>query len=144
MPFISASLKDAHEDKPVPEGNYDLTIKTRTLKKSRSGKDMILCIIGVDEHPDAAPIYHNIMLEGDPEWQHLRLRDLRRFLEVFNIPYDDNGFNDDDLEGAQGNCLVKLGTDDKENEVNQLALPKFKDEPKEEEAPRRKAAGRRR
>lgn len=154
MPFINANIKDAQEDKVVPEGNYDLVITSVQEKDSKNGEPMLACLIKIEgeEGQSAKPIFHYIMLPSDkgaePDAKYpntRRLRDMRRFLEVFEVPWDESGFDTDDLQGARGNCLVKISPAEGDyEESNQIALPKFKDEPQEQPARKAAAGGSRR
>jgi|SRR5712664_132990 len=145
MPFISAPVADAREDELVPEAQYDLTIESADEQDSKKGKPQIMCMITVDNPPSTvsspAPIFHYISLphpDDEPKASRFKLRMIRRFLEVFNIPFEDNGFDSDDLQGAKGSCLVaqqEIMRDEKPTGEysHTLRLPKFANEPAEEE-----------
>jgi hypothetical protein len=148
MPFIKVALKDAKEDVVVPEGPYDLRIISASQEESKKGNAMIVCGIAIEsqDHPNSALLRHYIMLPGEDvdeddkdavRMEGMRLRDMRRFLDVFGIKFEAEGFDTDDLEGSNGNCMVvqramrnEDGTDGEM--VNALRLPKFKDEVEEE------------
>ncbi len=151
MPFIEQALADAKEDVTVPEAEYDLEIistETKVSKKAAAaGKttdNMVACVIAIrsDDYPNAAMIFHHIMLVTDPnyEWNHLWLRDQKRFLVVFSVPFEGNGFDTDDLQGCTGRCLVGVEKNERGEDVNVLRLPRVKDEEEEAEAPRKGAA----
>lgn len=154
MPFIQQAIADAKEDVVVPEGEYDLEILSAELEVSKNAAkqgvtepNMIHCVIAVrsDEYPTARPIGHWLMFatEND-EWAGMRLRDQKRFLECFSIPYEGNGFDTDDFVGSKGRCLVTNETSDKGEPFNSLRLPRFKDEEDEDrpaQAGRGRAAG---
>jgi CYTH domain-containing protein len=85
-----------------------------------------------------------MMLVKDPdfEYNHLWLRDQKRFLVLFNIPYEGTGFDVDDFAGATAKqVLLKVDTNDRGEEQNVLVLPKIETE-EADEAPAKRAAGR--
>lgn len=143
MPFIEQALADAKEDIPVPEGEYDLEIIQATPKQSKkyaesgkSGDNMVSVAIAIrsEEYPNAATVFHNIMLVTDPayEYNHLWLRDQKRFLTLFNIPHEGNGFDVDDFVGATARSLLKVDQNDRGDDINVLALPRVKEEEHEQ------------
>jgi hypothetical protein len=143
MPFIQQALADAKEDVPVPEGEYELEIIQATAKQSKkyaesgkAGDNMISVAIAIrsDEYPSAATVFHNIMLVTDPayEYNHLWLRDQKRFLTLFAIPHEGNGFDVDDFQGATARCLLKVDQNDRGDDINVLALPRVKEEEHEQ------------
>src|SRR5882672_6517015 len=122
MSFIKAAIADAKESTVVAEGEYSLTVKTASQKKSKAGNEMIACMIVFDDEPNAAPIFEHLVLPSGGEWDHLHLLHIRRFLTVFGIPFEENGFDDEDIEGATGKCLV--GQEEGEQGLrNVLKLP---------------------
>lgn len=152
MPFIMAAVADAQEDKPLPEGEYELTIKSAEPKTSKKGKNMIqvLLVTTDPEYRNASPINHYIMLpEKDDEYRDMHLRNMKRFLVAFGVAFEDNGFDTDDLIGQTATVGVGLqAMKDRDTgeatgqEMNTLKLPRVKDE--EEAQPSRKKAGSRR
>ena len=139
MPFIEQAVADAKEDMVVPEAEYDLEILSAELKTSKraiergmTASNMVSCAIAIrsEDYPNAATVFHHLMLVTDPdyEYNHLWLRDQKRFLVCFGIPFEANGFDVDDFQGATGRCLLKVGKNDRDEDVNVLALPKVKEE----------------
>jgi hypothetical protein len=139
MPFIEQAIADAKEDLCVPEGAYDLEIIAAELKTSRKAAEkgeednMIQVMIRIDseEYPNASTLFHHLMLVKDPdyEYNHLWLRDQKRFLVLFGIPYEGTGFDLDDFQGATAKqVLLKVDTNDRDEEQNVLVLPKIKEE----------------
>ena len=140
MPFINATLGDAQEAAAVPEGNYHLRImkKEDTKTAGKNGKavrDMTKVFIRIEDpnYPNASMITHYLVypLAGDdPETKNLMNLNVRRFLAVFEVPWEANGFNTDDLMGAEGDCLltqemVEPSDGGAEYPVNRLALPRL-------------------
>ena len=128
MPFIEAALDEGTEDEVCSEGRYDLIIRSAEQKVSKAGNQMITCIIDI-EGEDYASIFHHLVFPDeatkaeDPNKHKLMLRGINRFLEVFNIDHTEKGFNDEDLQGATGNCLVKIESYEG-NEQAKLSLPR--------------------
>src|SRR6185437_1130137 len=168
MPFINAAMNEAVEAEVVPEGEYHIRNHEAEMATSKKGSQMIkvLSVIESPDYPNAAPIMTYLALPGDddePKSAAFKLLQLRRFCECFEIPFEENGFDTDDIAGSEGDCLVKQetfqpllpdGSPDTSKEPftsNKLALPRLRTEPEEEEeekpAPKKapaKAAGRRR
>ena len=151
MPFIEQAIADAKEDVCVPEGAYDLSIISAELKTSKKAAErgeednMIQVMIKIesDEYPNAATVFHHLMLVKDPdfEYNHLWLRDQKRFLVLFGIPHEGTGFDLDDFAGATARqVLLKVDTNDRDEEQNVLVLPKIADEP--DDTGSKKPAGR--
>lgn len=157
MPFIEQAMDQAHEQDLVPEAEYDLRITQHEVKENSKGTgDNIMCVIEIENPPEGvahpAPIFHYITLvnpSDDAKSKDFKLRMMRRFLEVFSIPFEANGFNDDDLDGATGRCLVtqqEIKRDDKPSGeyTHALRLPKFSNEPEEAEVEQGRGSRRRR
>jgi hypothetical protein len=114
MPFIEQAVSDAVEDELVPEGEYELRIVAHETKENKAGTgELIQVQIEITDPPEGikspAPIFHYLSLVGpndEPKSKSFKLRMQRRFLECFSIPFEGNGFNDDDFDGATGRCLV--------------------------------------
>lgn len=146
MPFIKADMGDAREDELCPEAEYDLSIITAETRKSKnSGKPMIACMIRIDNPPEdislPAPIFHYITLPvgedaaaelgiepDDKETYQRKLRDMRRFLVAFNIPFSSEGFDDETLIGAQGSAMVAQREGQSGEMEHNLRLPRATDE----------------
>lgn len=129
MSFVSVNVEEVKEPAPVEEGNYDLVCSNAEEKESKSsGKPMIACTIEIMEHPDAPTIFMFLPLpaEGDePKARNFKLLQLKRFLTAFDIPFDSDGFNVEDFNGATATqCRVKLSEPDDEGRVrNEVVLP---------------------
>lgn len=148
MGFINMDLGGAVEPKPVPGGTkYDLVItEQEPHHNDKSGKDSIKVTIGIVGHEDAPNIRQFLSLPHQTDTdttRNFKLLMIKRFLSAFNIPYEDNGFNPEDLPGAKG--FIELGlstTDDGKYTQNELVLPKLKDGSEEAgNAPRNKKTG---
>ena len=144
MPFIEQAIADAKEDVCVPEGAYDLSIISAETKLSKKAAErgeetdnMIQVMIKVDsdEYPNAATLFHHIMLVTDPEYEynHMWLRDQKRFLVLFGIPHEGTGYDLDDFAGATAKqVLLKVDQNDRGEDQNTMVLPKFDTEAEEE------------
>lgn len=154
MAFIKVALSDAKESEAVPEGEYDLRIVKSEDKDSKAGNAMTVVMIQIisEEYPNASPMNHFITYpsEGGSEGGNsMKLRDIARFLQVFKIPHTEDGFDTDDLQGAEGTCYVvqEEGKDknDKPNGMifNRLNLPRLAEE-ESKPAPKSRASSSRR
>ena len=142
MPFVELDLEKDYEDKPVPEGVYPLRIIKADDKESKKGNAMTQLFIGIesDEYPDASPFNHFLVYpnkDTEPDTRRLFMQNITRTLAVFGVKYDANGFDSDDLVGAEGESLVELkpagSTDDGKDfpEQNALRAPRLRKEGKE-------------
>lgn len=137
MPLIEANFDQDYEDKPVPEGRYDLRIEQATDQRSKKGADQVMCMIRIDGEEGAAPIFHyltmpvgrkqaeNRGIEPDDDNQtRNKMRFVTRFLHLFGIPYDKKGFNTEDLAGATAKeVALTLEVSDDQTERNVIKLP---------------------
>lgn len=133
MAFINVKLGDAQEQKPVPDGAYDLRIVKFEDKKSKKGNEMTVATIKVDDsrYPNAELINHYLVYPDantKPETAQLFLRNNARFLQAFGVPYDDTGFNSDDLLGATASQVLLIQEEGDDGVPrNKLQLPRMKD-----------------
>lgn len=150
MPFVEQAIADAKEGHLCSEGKHDLRCIKAELKKSKDGsRDIVQCTIIVeDEDENCIPITHVLVLtKPDDEYANLHLVGQKRFFEAFKIPYEDNGFNPDDIASttATGIMVRHAPNDaDPENPFTRLDLPRLPDEGDEGETTNKKAKPRRR
>lgn len=148
MPFIEVPVGDAKEPETVPEAIYELRIEGATEKRNKDNtRDLLVANIAVMNPPDGitpSMIFHQIALpneDDEPKSRDFMLLLLRRFLAVFDVPYESSGFNTDDLPGSSGKCPVGLeavvrdGVETGEKR-NVLRLPPLKSE---KQAPKKAA-----
>src|SRR5262245_407603 len=132
MPFIKIPLDDAAEQEVVPEGDYELQIVKAEDGESKKGNQMTTVYIRILDAkvPNPAILRHWLTypdMETPADQRNLRLVDIKRFLTVFNIPMNEEGFDSDDLIGATGRCFVYQETsEENEDQVfNRLRLPRL-------------------
>lgn len=136
MSFIQfgESFSTVQEKRPVPASNYDLVIESAEQHISKeSGKPSLKVVFEIVGNPDAPKItsYYGLPHEEDePEKIGNKMRQIKRLLETFNIPYEDTGFNIEDFFGASANCLLGLtdpADDQNGNVYNRIILPRLPD-----------------
>lgn len=128
MSFISVDLgDDIQEDKPVDEDNYTLTINTAEETESkRSGAAMIVITHSIDGHPDAALVYHNMVLpkeDDDEKVRRFKLLNIKRYLALVGIEFDPNGFDADELVGMSFDAYL---TKDEIEQEDPNAAPRYR------------------
>ena len=133
MAFINQNLGDAREAEAVPEGRYELRVVKVTERESAKGNKMYQCMLRIEDSDvkNPAPFNHFIMIAGDQtpvETGELFALNNARFFQTFNIPYEDDGFDDEDLMGASGTCDVQQELDDNNIPRNSLRLPRLNSE----------------
>jgi len=129
MSFIdTAALKDVKEPEAVDEGTYSLTIVNAEEKEAKSsGAPMISVAIGIDDHPDAAAVYVNLVMprEGDDaKTVQFKNLNMKRFLELSGADYMD-GFEVEDLFGLNFEGFL---TKEEVEQEDPDAPPKFRNE----------------
>lgn len=137
MPFVDVKgLTEVQEADLVPEGVYQLRIfKAEDKEPAGDKRGMTAVSIEVLNPPNgtARPIFHNVLWlkDGDPDkTKNFILLQNRRFLELFEIPFEESGFNSDDFVGQTAECrVVKASYQDSEGKTqfkNELDLPELK------------------
>lgn len=128
MSFISETLDDVREAQAAPEAEYDLRIAKATKKKSKKGNDMMEVMIVIEDRDvDAPPIFMYLLgWDRDTADEEVirRKREIKRFCSVFDVPHD---FDEEDLLGQTGSCLVIQEEDDSGEVRNRLKLPRIKE-----------------
>ena len=115
MAFIEVKgLGDDYEDRPVPEDTYTLRIRQIKEQTAKDGvSDQIVVIIEIDsaEFPDAASIFHYLTFPSGEDSDDVRRTKMRmnaRFLKLFDVPFEKNGLNSEDMVGCEADdVLVK-------------------------------------
>lgn len=136
MTFIPANFDDAREPQPAPNGKYRLQIVScevgKTSAQSKNpGTPQYIVGLGFMEEEDVPNCRHYITLpaEGDePKSFKFKLLLLKRFLHLFNVPYDRDGIDVEqlsmDMVGADAMVEVKLGEpNEKGNVYNNIVVP---------------------
>ena len=107
MGLIEMPLGDAREPETVSDGRYDLRIEAQEEKENpNTGKKSIQVIIKIENPPagvEPMEIMHFIALprpDDTPQGRKFKLLQTARFLHLFDIPYNEGGFDPDDLPGS--------------------------------------------
>jgi hypothetical protein len=121
--FESGAFDDDFEDKLVPEGEYNLRIvDAKEAVSAASGNPMNSYIIRNDDEPDGmAMYYHAVAAPEDHQWYRLIMQNNARFAQIFDI--DLSGQVEDHV-GATATTGVKIGTNNRNEEINELVLPR--------------------
>lgn len=132
MSFIDLPINDLdeiQEDKPVPEGEYNLVISDAKEKQNEAGElKGILVICEIQGMDGAANVLHNISLPlpGDDESKvKNKLLFLKRFVQKFNIPLKNGQLNIQEFLGKT--AKVMLVQEDYQGTIsNKMKLPASK------------------
>jgi hypothetical protein len=126
MSLLDANLEDDLESKPVPEGEYNLTIVKAEDVISKAGNPGCNFMVSIDvEEGEATPIFYWMNLPYDGcEYNAGFTRDVKRFLILFGIPHEANGFEVEDAVGATATCFLKTEHSDQYGEQNVIVLPR--------------------
>ncbi len=129
MSFINVAIEEAVEKQALPEGSYDLVVTdVEPYHNDNSGKDSVRCSIGFVEHPEAKNIMHFIALpheSDDADKVNNKLLSLKKFLERFNVPFEGNGFNVEDIAGATARMFVAVEVDEEYGPQNNITYKKI-------------------
>lgn len=136
MSIIQQAVASAEETQVVPEAEYELEVLSgEYVEKSKSsGNPMVVALIKVTNPPDGITpdlIRHYISLvnqDDDEDQKAQKLRQQRRFLECFGIPFTDEGYDTEDFSSATGMAFVKLNEGDDGVVRNVVVPPKFEGE----------------
>lgn len=129
MSFLQVEgLGDDYEDEAVPEGSYNLRIvDTREGRNKADTCDQLTVLISVDddEFPNSKTIFHYLTFPGEADDDNVRrnkMRNVTRFLKLFDVPYEKNGINSEDMVGNTADCV--LTQEEYEGNIsNRLRLP---------------------
>jgi hypothetical protein len=126
-PYIDMGLSSAEPREALPEGTYLVKIEDAVEKPSKDEQKQQVNIqvrLSVPDHPNAKPIWHylpGISPQDDEEKANTKRLMVCAFLDAFNIPYDD-GFETEDLMGAEATLNLGLEQRDNGEVVNNLRL----------------------
>lgn len=135
MAFIKVAL-DAQEPDVAADGEYDLRIvkceEKKTGEKSKIPGEPYVSVMIVIEEPgvEYLPIWHTLMIptkktaeDNVPRYK----LGIQRFLAIFNIAGDADGFDTDDFPGSTGRCALVQKEGDDGQPRNELRLPRLSD-----------------
>ena len=111
---LGVNLDDIKEPEPVQAGEYKLQIISATAKKSKAGKDMISLMLEFLDEPNAAPVFHNLIMSPNEKADHLRLLDIKNFCQAFDVDYS-RDIDSDALTGLSGWAFVEVEEPSEQN-----------------------------
>ena len=137
MSFIDfgKNFSDVQEKKAVVPGVYHLTVESVADHQSKeTGKPSIKVQLKIEGHDDAPLVTEFLSLpttDDEPEKVLNKMIRIKRFLVAFNVPHEDNGFNQEDMFGCSADIELTQ-TDPEESDTNEVynrcKLPKLPDE----------------
>lgn len=132
MSFIElpiTDMDDIQEDKPVPEGEYNLVISDAKEKQAEDGTlKGILVICEIQGMEGASNVLHNISLPlpGDePTKVENKLKFIKRFIQLFKIPVKGNQLNIQEFLGKTAKAMLTQ-EEYNGNISNKIKLPNAK------------------
>jgi len=131
MPFITADLGQDYEQEAVPEGRYDLRIIDALDKRNKKDTaDLTEVRIKIEdpEYPRALTVWHYVNYIGEvdsDDARRMKMMMLTRFLVLFGVKYEKDGFNSDDLLGCTASqvLLKKERLDGRDADSNTMVMP---------------------
>ena len=133
--LIPVDVGAAIEQKPVPNGTYDLQITDCVDGKSQKGKPQLAMSIAIEGHEDAPNVRHWVSFPADgddADTVKFKTLLLKRFLTLFKQPIP-NAIDTEKLAmslvGAKARAEVILDKpDDAGNVYNRLTVPRIREE----------------
>jgi len=110
MSVLDLNLDQVPELEIVEEGEYELQIEPKSVmkKESSNGKDYIQARLKIVGEDTALPVYHRMMLPNKEQSKDVNMmwkRDIKRFMEAFDLDITNIEFTDGDkqyLKGVEG------------------------------------------
>lgn len=141
MTFIPTNFDEAQEAKPAPSGMYQVQVVNSDLTETgpnskHPGSPMFKVQIGFPENPNTPNFNHYVSIPSetdDADTARYKTLLLKRFLVAFNIPFENNGFEAEnlamDMIGATAKLEVELGEPNANGDVyNSLKVPRIRGE----------------
>lgn len=136
-PFIEMGLgSDIQEKECAPPGKYDLVAASVELKEYDAESDDGEVFKGqrleirheIEGTDDYKTVIHSLFLpsEYDPKDKAYNKRlSIKRYLTAAGVPFDENGFDPEDIRGARFTCELRIEVDEsgKYPDKNELRLP---------------------
>jgi len=119
MGFIPVNFDDVAEAKPATPGFHTLQITGCEVVKTgpeskKPGTPMYRVSIGLPEEPDTMNLSHYITLpneDDDAKTLQNKALGLKRFLEMFHVPYDKSGIDVDKIAFDMIGCTAQGETE---------------------------------
>lgn len=129
MSFVKIDLTKSKEPEIVPMGEYDLrVVKVMDTETKKKDPMTVLTIkIETTEVPNPAPVQHFITYPNGGQWDDMRALEIKRILTLFDVRFDEAGFDSNDLLGQTGRCMVVQEEGDDGVMRNRLKLPRLKE-----------------
>ena len=135
--FTSINFGAVKEQETVPEGIYSFEVVSCRAQKTKAGnRNMIQAVLNITNPPKdilfPAPVIEFFVLPNQDDYRENRamaedwVRRLLRFLTCAGIPYNEEGFDVEEAQGATGTCGFALRMGDDDEIRNQAIWPKFK------------------
>lgn len=131
MSFLElGGLGDAKEPEIYPEGEATLVVDdVHSYIKDDTKNQVIRVRHQIQDDGDWAPVYHYLSFPGegdDEEKAKTKILMIRRYLEMAGISYEANGFNEEDLYGANFTAALQVEHDEERNrDNNRINVPRL-------------------
>lgn len=124
-------IGDAQEAVNLEDGKHNLRCVKSTYGpgKGDATKFRTEVLLDCPEEPDKTGIFHYISdpnpdKEGE-KGEAYKLLLNKRFFVLFNVPFDDEGYDPDDILGKEAECVVKTEMDEQGRKNTSLVLPEL-------------------
>lgn len=136
MAFRRVPMAQGKEQTVAPEGEYRVVVAKVEDKPTKRGDPMdVLTLRIVGEDGAYSPFRHYVTYpkEGDePDRVAMKVREVRRLCHLFGVPYTEEGFDPEDLAGAETTARLTVDTYERDDgtttENNKLVLPRVADD----------------
>jgi len=130
MPFVKLDLDNVKEPSAAPEGTYPLRIVKAVDTESKKGNPMTVFTIRIEDAgvQNVAPFNHYMVYPAaNDEYREMRLLDIKRFLQLFSIPFEGGGFETQSTVGCTADGFLQQEEGDDGVIRNRLRLPRIKE-----------------
>lgn len=129
MSFVKIDLTKAKEAEVVPEGEYDLRVVKVTDGETKKKDPMTTLVLRIEDAAvsNPAPVMHYITYPNGGQYDDMRSLEIKRLLTLFNVAFDRDGFNSEELLGQTAKCLLVLEEGDDGVVRNRMKLPRIKE-----------------
>ncbi len=122
-------IADNKEPELLSDGPHDLRIVKATYAEGKKpGRFRTEVVLESLDTPDAVGVFHYLAdpnPEGTEKGEKYKGLLLKRFCTLFDIPFDEDGFDTDDFLGKLAVVVTKIETDDEGRKSVKLVLPEL-------------------
>jgi hypothetical protein len=126
--YVKIDLTKAKEPEVAPEGQYDIRCVKVSQTETKKKEPMTVLTLRIEAGDENyAPVQEFITYPNGGQYDDLRTLTLKRILTAFEVPFDDQGFDTDELLGKTVSVLLVQEEGDDGVIRNRAKWPRVKD-----------------